>query len=40
MTRSLDPELRCTHGQLGEFGMGNYETLKPPGMGKYSIVDM
>jgi hypothetical protein len=38
-TRSLDPDLRATHGQLGEFGMGNYMTLKPPDMGKNLIVD-
>lgn len=38
-TRSLDPDLRATHGQLGEFGMGNYVTLKPPNLGKNLIVD-
>ncbi|MGW5258173.1 hypothetical protein ACWERW_35500, partial [Streptomyces sp. NPDC004012] len=31
--------LRATHGQLGEFGMGNYMTLKPPDLGKNLIVD-
>jgi hypothetical protein len=31
-TRALD--LRATHGQLGEFDMGNYMTLKPPNLGK------
>ncbi|MDH6223000.1 hypothetical protein M2283_010352, partial [Streptomyces pseudovenezuelae] len=39
MPRSLDPELRRTHGQLGEFGMGNNKVLKPPDMGKIAIVD-
>ncbi|MER6853752.1 sugar phosphate nucleotidyltransferase [Streptomyces flaveolus] len=38
-TRSLDPDLRATHGQLGEFGMGNYMTFKPPNLGKNLIVD-
>lgn len=37
--RSLDPDLRATHGQLGEFGMGNYMTLKPPNLGKNLNVD-
>lgn len=34
MTRPHDPELRRTPGELGEFGMGNYMTLKPPIVGK------
>ncbi|MDQ1015762.1 hypothetical protein QFZ43_002311 [Streptomyces afghaniensis] len=37
-TRSLDPDLRATHGQLGEFGMENYMTPKPPKLGKILIV--
>lgn len=33
-TRSLDPDLRATHGQSEEFRMLDYMTLKPPRMGK------
>ncbi|MEO3761821.1 hypothetical protein [Streptomyces sp. B8F3] len=38
-TRSLDLDFRATHGQLGEFRMQNYMTLKPPNLGKNLIAD-